>query len=289
MRLKQKRAGCSPRGKHGKSGELLLIPVCSRSILVLPNGEQFMPLVTFDDGTEYNVQSLLADGDSNFKLSKSNASGKGFLTFGLSLAPANVSGYNVCASSSPGCRAACLYSSGMGKIHAVQRCRIAKTKLFFEQRTVFLDMLYKELHAAVKKGKKDDKEIAVRLNVLSDIKWEEIQTDIFHTFESIQFYDYTKHAKRMLRWCGGTLPFNYHLTFSRSECNHDDCLKVLNAGGNVTVVFNKKELPKEWNTRKVVNGDETDLRFLDPKNVVVGLYMKGDGKKDKTGFVVNLL
>ena len=38
---------------------------------------------------------------------------------------------------------------------------------------------------------------------------------------------------------------------------------------------------------KVVNGDESDLRFLDPRNSIVGLKAKGKAKKDTTGFVVN--
>lgn len=241
-----------------------------------------------DDGSEYLVKTLLGDGDSNYKLSKSNASGKGFLTYGLSLAPADVSGYNVCASSSPGCRAACLYSAGMGAIPQVQKARIAKTRLLFQQPNEFKTMLFTELESAVKKGKKDDKEIAVRLNVLSDVIWEKKFPDIFKTFPNIQFYDYTKHYKRMLNWCQGKLPINYHLTFSRSECNEENALNVLAMGGNVTVVFGCPN-PNKWNGYTVINGDETDLRFLDPENVVVGLYMKGKGKKDKSGFVVNLL
>jgi hypothetical protein len=36
----------------------------------------------------------------------------------------------------------------------------------------------------------------------------------------------------------------------------------------------------------VFNADETDLRFLDPKGVVLGLKAKGRAKKDTTGFVV---
>ena len=40
-----------------------------------------------------------------------------------------------------------------------------------------------------------------------------------------------------------------------------------------------------WKGFEVVNGDETDLRFLDKKGVVVGLIEKGRAKKDETGFV----
>ena len=56
-------------------------------------------------------------------------------------------------------------------------------------------------------------------------------------------------------------------------------------GMNVAVVF-RKELPATYLGRKVINGDETDLRFLDEKNVIVGLKAKGKAKKDTSGFVV---
>jgi hypothetical protein len=59
---------------------------------------------------------------------------------------------------------------------------------------------------------------------------------------------------------------------------------VLEMGGNVAVVF-RNQLPKTWKGFEVVNGDETDLRFLDKKGVVVGLIEKGFAKKDETGFV----
>ncbi len=56
---------------------------------------------------------------------------------------------------------------------------------------------------------------------------------------------------------------------------------------NVAVVF-AGTLPKKWNGVKVVNGDEDDCRFLDKKNVVVGLKAKGKARKDTSGFVVNV-
>lgn len=245
-----------------------------------------MPVINMPDGTLYNVKTLLADGDSNAKLTKSNKSGKGYLAFGLSLAPANTSGYQTCPSSSPGCRAACLFTSGHGRMKPVQAARIAKTRYYFEQRQQFLHQLYLEIEAAQLKAKKKNLQCAIRLNIVSDLMWE--TTNIIQVFPDVQFYDYTKHYKRMLNWCYGRLPKNYHLTFSRSEENEQECLVVLQHGGNVTVVFDNKELPKRWNNYKVINGDETDLRFLDKPNSVVGLYMKGDGKKDKTGFVLSL-
>lgn len=245
-----------------------------------------MLTVKLPDGSDYQIKTLLANGDSNTKLSKSNKSGKGYLTFGLSLAPAHTSGYNTCASSSPGCRAACLFTAGHGRMDSVQRCRIAKTRLFFEERDAFMELLSIELRQAERKAEKKDLHCAVRLNVVSDVMWE--TTGIIQKFPNIQFYDYTKHYKRMLNWCQAGLPANYHLTFSRSEENEQQCSSVLQSGGNVTVVFDNKVFPKKWNGYKVISGDETDLRFLDKQNVVVGLYMKGDGKKDKSGFVIHL-
>ena len=39
----------------------------------------------------------------------------------------------------------------------------------------------------------------------------------------------------------------------------------------------------------VIDGDDTDLRFLDPQNVVVGLRGKGKATKgEHGGFVVNI-
>lgn len=47
---------------------------------------------------------------------------------------------------------------------------------------------------------------------------------------------------------------------------------------NVAVVF-KDKLPSKWMSRRVIDGDKHDLRFLDPKGVIVGLVAKGLGRK----------
>jgi hypothetical protein len=241
--------------------------------------------VKLPDGSPYTINELLGDGDSNTKLRKS---GPEYLTYGLSLSPANESGYQTCASSSPGCRAACLFTAGLGRFDMVRKPRIAKTIGFFEQRRAFTDMLFTELRSAERKGIKQGKKVCVRLNIVSDIMWEKVCPTIFTTFPDIQFYDYTKHFSRMINFCNGIkFPANYHLTFSRSEENEFDCETVLLNGGNITVVF-KDSLPKKWCGYRVIDGDKTDLRFTDPKNVIVGLKAKGQGKKDTSGFVVSL-
>ena len=212
----------------------------------------------------------------------------GYLTKGIHLAPANLSGYEVCQWRSKGCTMACLDTAGRGAMQNTQDSRIAKTKLFFEQRTDFLAKLTKEIVSTIKSAIKKDMTAVFRPNLTSDMEWEKIYDEkletLFEKFPETQFYDYTKSYKRMEAFLNGELPSNYHLTFSRSEHNAVACSKVLQMGGNVAVVF-RNQLPDTWNGFEVVNGDENDLRFLDKSGVVVGLIEKGRAKKDKTGFV----
>jgi hypothetical protein len=63
-----------------------------------------------------------------------------------------------------------------------------------------------------------------------------------------------------------------------------DTRLAISNGMYVAVVF--KSVPETYLGRPVINGDETDLRFLDPRGVIVGLKAKGKAKKDTTGFVV---
>jgi len=220
---------------------------------------------------------LLTDGASNPKTAKSTD--YGFLTGILHLAPHIQSGYQVCASASPGCSSQCLYFQGRGRMSTVQQARIRKTKLYFENREKFLADLIKDVSSLVRRADKNNLKPCVRLNGTSDIRWE--NTGIMDLFPSTIFYDYTKHKNRK------RLPKNYSLTFSRSEVTtNEDVDQAINNGMNVAVVF-KDRLPLYWNNIPVIDGTTHDLRFLDPKSCIVGLVAKGTAKKDKTGFVVS--
>ena len=208
----------------------------------------------------------------------------GWTTFGLSLAPANLSGKQFCPHRSDGCELSCLNTSGMGVFSNVQEARIAKSKYLIENRNDFLSQLKKELINAEKHAKKIGMKIAVRLNVLSDLPWYNMIK--MSEYPNIQFYDYTPNMARMIQFLNGELPKNYHLTFSRKENNQSKVELISSMGGNVAVVFDK--LPKTYLGKKVIDGDETDLRFLDEKNVIVGLKAKGKGKKDSSGFVIKV-
>jgi hypothetical protein len=212
----------------------------------------------------------------------------GFRTFGIHLAPASLSGFNVCKHASAGCAAACLNTAGMGVYSTVQAARIAKTKFFFQEKPIFLSRLIREITAAVKSAKKQNLTAAFRLNLTSDLPWEKIKLNkqsVFDLFPSVQFYDYTKSPERMTAFLAGEMPQNYHLTFSKSETNGAIAESILKSGGNVAMVF-RKSLPSKWLGVEVVNGDETDLRFLDGAGKIIGLVEKGKARKDESGFVI---
>lgn len=217
---------------------------------------------------------------------------EGFLTFILHLAPADVSGYQTCPKATAGCKAACLNTAGRGGMfkpggtNTIQEARKRKTRFFFENRTEFMALLVEDIKRGIKYAEKRGFIPVFRLNGTSDIAWEKIRVgefrNVMEMFPAIQFYDYTKILGRK------NLPFNYQLTFSRAESNEMDSRLAASAGMNVAVVFSAKTLPEVYMGRQVFNGDDSDLRFLDPKGVIVGLYAKGRAKKDTSGFVVQL-
>jgi len=234
------------------------------------------------------MAKLLNNG--NAKTSKGEK--LGWITYGLHLAPFNLSGKNVCSHASKGCAAACLNTAGRGAMSNVQSARIAKTQKFFADKEAFTWQLAKEIGNAVKLATKKGMKPCFRLNLTSDLPWENIKVEshgkklsLMEMFPNVQFYDYTKNFKRMLSFLKGEMPKNYHLTFSRSECNDDKVSIVKELGGNIAAVF-RNELPKAWKNVQVIDGDETDLRFLDGENKIVGLVEKGLAKKDKSGFVI---
>lgn len=205
----------------------------------------------------------------------------------------NTLGTNVCSHASAGCISACLFGAGRGSFSSVEKARVNKTNYFLADRQGFFNQLVKEIDKKVKAHKKAGKKegICIRLNGTSDIRFEKFKIsegkNLFELFPDVQFYDYTKNYLRFDQ----ELPANYHLTFSRSETNEDKALEVLQKGGNVAIVF--EELPETYKGYKVINGDESDLRFKDEKNVVVGLKYKkltaggADNKEAfKSGFAI---
>lgn len=221
---------------------------------------------------------------------------QGVMTFPLHLAPADLSGFEVCPKRTAGCTASCLNTAGRGGLPSsgptIQAARIRRTRWFFEDRDGFMAKLASEIDKATRYATKRGYQAAFRLNATSDIAWHRVTLHgrtLFDMFPDVQFYDYTKVAKRLTK---ETLPSNYHLTFSRSESNEAEMHEVLASGHNVAVVFRDKQTvaaflsEAETNDVRATNGDETDLRFLDPRGgYFVALYAKGKAKIDHSGFV----
>ena len=214
----------------------------------------------------------------------------GYMTYILHLAPYDLSGFNVCPKATPGCILGCLNTSGHGGMFIdiedskVQQARIRRTKFFVNDREGFMKQLAKEIRAGIAYATKKGLIPTFRLNGTSDLSWEKYVMEgglnVFDTFPYVQFYDYTKVLGRKVSNYS-----NYHLTFSRAENNDADVAKAIDAGMNVAIVYHKA-MPAQYNGLNVVNGDTNDLRFLDPKGVVIGLKAKGRARKDASGFVI---
>jgi hypothetical protein len=213
----------------------------------------------------------------------------GYLSFILHLAPATLSGKETCPKRTVGCTAACLNTAGRGGMfkrgentNMIQKARIRKTNYFFDNRDAFMTDLANDINKAIKFAKKQGLTPVFRLNGTSDLSFEKYEVpgyagmNIFEIFKDIQFYDYTKVLGRKVKHLE-----NYHLTFSKADGNDSDVAEALLQGMSVVAVYDK--IPAG-----VPSADETDLRFLDPKGIMLGLKAKGRAKKDYSGFVIRL-
>lgn len=220
----------------------------------------------------------------------------GYLTAILHLAPANAAGLGtVCPRATAGCIATCLNTAGHGGIfkagestNAVQEARKRRTVAFRLDPFAFESRLAGDIARHVVTARHHGLTPCVRINGTSDQP--ALAQRMARCFPDVQFYDYTKIPHPWRR----TLE-NYHITFSRSETNEAACVDALRHGVNVAVVFSTRRgqpLPDRWHIgdvfTTVVDGDATDLRFLDPRGVIVGLRAKGRARRDTSGFVVQV-
>jgi len=245
--------------------------------------------------------------DANAKTVKGRK--RGYMTAVLYLLQGNRSGHNVCGMHELAqCLLPCLGEAGRGGIaagrktftapngeqipdNAIQRARLARTALFNTDRDAFMAQLVREITAFVARAKRLGLVPVVRLNGTSDIRWEDIpvagKVNVFALFPRIRFYDYTKLPNR--RRAIGVK--NYSLTFSYSHVPEfapvvARAVATYGASVNYAAVFAGKTLPAHFLGRDVINGDESDLRFLDKPGVVVGLIAKGKARSKPGSFVV---
>ena len=224
--------------------------------------------------------------DGSTKVIKGNK--LGFRTAILYLAPANMSGQNVCAMAALAlCIEPCLNTSGRGAMTGTQMSRLRKTLFWFQYREEAIAMIKAEIAGFEKRAAKQGWTLLVRLNGTSDIAWE--RHGIIQAYPNVQFYDYTKLANRR------NIPANYDLTFSYSGAPAfmPQVRIAIGNGMRIAAVFRTRAIVESILAKnetfmgmQVVDGDDTDIRHLDPAHCVTALYAKGKAKRDQSGFVV---
>ncbi len=227
----------------------------------------------------------LLNVDKNYKTVKGQR--RGYLTGILYLHPHISFGFNLCPmAEAAGCHEICLHHAGRGQMVSVQAGRLRKTWLFHNERDWFMRQLYLDIEALVRKAEREGLTPCVRLNGTSDLDWEKLLyrgKPLMAWFPLVQFYDYTKIPR---------LPkhTNYHLTFSYSPTPAfaKTVRKAERLRMNMAVVFQKR-VPIIWNNKDVIDGDDTDLRFLDPPGAIIGLKAKGyKAKQEGWDFIVRV-
>ncbi len=210
---------------------------------------------------------LLDTNGSNTKLKKNNKP-IDIRVAGLSLYPNDL----ICPFRKKAkCEKPCLRNSGRGAFDNVEQARKAKTDFYMNNRPGFIAQLIKELTNFEKLCTKTGVVPYVRLNVISDIQWE-LKTNgaIPQLFPNINFYDYTKIAKRL-----GKTPKNYQLMFSYSQAPayQDQVKRAQQTDVPMSVVF-YGPMPDIFLGKKVINGDNSDIENLKHKNCIIGLKYK---------------
>ena len=220
-------------------------------------------------------------------------------TYCVYLAPANMAGrtkkgtrINVCPMSQH-CKELCLNSAGHNKADILSNgkddikhsliniSRIKKTKLFYNDRDLYMDILIHEINRDRSYAERHGMEFSVRLNGTSDLSPEIMKKDgknILEIFPDVQFYDYTKvyNRTKLMKFYP-----NYDITFSYDGYNWDQCEQFLNDGGKVAVVFDSETMPKYYKGYKVIDANGYDMRYLDPKGCIMGLEFHPIAKDGK--------
>src|SRR5574344_497777 len=246
---------------------------------------------------KYHISYLGSHGQSmKMKLSED----AGTITYSIYLAPSNLSGRNVCPMSTY-CREHCLNGSGhnkadelkRGKNSLINQSRIKKTRMFFENRNDFMEILVHEIDKAQQYADNHNMPFSIRLNCTSDLPPEMFKKDgknILELYPNIQFYDYTKVPSRLSLQ---NKYDNYDLPSSFDGHNWDVCKDYLDKGGKVAVVF-FWEMPKNWRGYNVFDANIDDIRYKAPNGEIMGLhyhktandFINGKFQVPKTDFVV---
>lgn len=194
------------------------------------------------------------------------------------------------------CAASCLNTAGRGGIpmstyngrpfaNNVQHGRYKRTRLYDHDPAAFRAQLERDMATVATWAESLGLTVSFRLNGTSDVHWESVFPGLRVPSQAVR-YDYTKDpARGRARVVDGV-----HYTYSLDKGTAREAIarSVLAAGGNVAVVVNVrpgKPVPATFLGYPTVDGDETDLRHLDPPGHVVLLRAKGKARTDRSGFV----
>ena len=233
---------------------------------------------------------FLGSGTTNPKLSKNKR-----ISFIMYMQPARygkikkaAGGFqNTCKNASPECIRTCLNLSGSAQyLDQKLLARTKRTALYYYDREYFLTKLALEIFKAANSNK--GIEVAIRVNGTSDlpiVPEMEALGLLQDLPDNVVFYDYTKNPESMNSGAGHGWGFRrlknkaktpYVVTFSRSEINQKDALKVLKGGGIVAIPFTNfsgmKERSKEQ-IKKMVDGKKVNTgKYKDPDYPIKGAY-----------------
>lgn len=194
----------------------------------------------------------------------------GWLTAVLYLSPADEADgvHDLCPGRTKQCTFGCLNRSGFAEVYpSVIEARIRRTLDYIADFDGFCDRLERDTHKLIVEADNRGLKPALRPNGTSDQP--KLARELAKRFPRLRVYDYTKLARPWER-----MTENYHLTYSYNGENLKHCMKALQHGVNVAVVFRGAK-PAKWHGVRVIDGDRHDLRFLDPQDVIVGLREKG--------------
>jgi hypothetical protein len=270
-----------------------------KEVITMLRNVENKKFVNRSKATKMTGLSYLAGLNSSAKIVKGEK--KDYNTLVLYLAAADMSGFNVCPQATSGCKQACLVESGRAKmltegqiINQINWSRLKKTWLFFFNREFFMSWLNAEISAAKFLSASQNKNFAVRLNGTSDLNINLFKTDsqsLLDIHSDVQFYDYSKMQKQL---DNANEHSNYDVTFSYANTNEHNniatAMYALSIGQKIAVVFDLAsfggQFPETFLGYDVANGDETDLTFLQEKQVL-GLNLKKVSKNQSdNSFIV---
>lgn len=200
----------------------------------------------------------------------------GYFSAILYLAPHTLGGgATLCPHSTEDCLAMCLAGAGMSGLPLQTQAKLNRTRLFNEDRPAFLRSLARDIERLEIIAENEGLKPVLRLNGTSDIMWERV----YPGWEKlrVQRMDYTKIP---IEYRKPDIDPGYHLTYSyMGPQDAERAVRYLSHGHSVAAVVPEDVkdalLSHDNHHWPLVDGDEHDLRFLDPPGSLVLLKPKG--------------